>query len=265
MPSIWADQDDASLLQWLARELAHGDAQRHYLPMAITVPVHPFAAAQPLAPRSASDALLGWQTLLSADMVTCITVPGDHHTMLQTPHVATLGAVISQQLEASPPLPPRGPQRYVPLTRIQTGTQQQSSVVCVPGAADNVAGFVNLAAALGDAWPVYGLQPRGLQGDPLPHGTVESAAAAYAQSMINELPNRPIHLLGHSFGGWGAFDLARQLAAHGRTVASLTLLDSEAPGGDGMAGRSYTAPAVLERLIESCQRAPESSGCGVSD
>nr|WP_078564011.1 hypothetical protein [Xanthomonas axonopodis] len=50
-----------------------------------------------------------------------------------------------------------------------------------------------------------------------------------------------------------AFDLARQLAAHGRTVASLTLLDAEAPGGDGAVGKPYTATAVLERLIESLQ------------
>ncbi|CCF69486.1 amino acid adenylation domain protein [Xanthomonas citri pv. punicae str. LMG 859] len=253
LPSAWADQDDASLPQSLAREFAHGYAQRHYLPMAIHMPVHLFAAAQALAPRSASDAALAWQALLGADMLTCITVPGDHHTMLQTPHVAALGAAISQQLEASQQSLPRGPQLHVPLTRIQTGALQQPVVVCVPGAADNVAGFVDLAAALGDAWSVYGLQPRGLQRDQLPHGTVESAATAYLAWMLKELAGHPIHLLGHSFGGWVAFDLARQLAAHGRTVASLTLLDAEAPGGDGAVGKPYTATAVLERLIESLQ------------
>ncbi|QBH03742.1 non-ribosomal peptide synthetase [Xanthomonas oryzae] len=253
LPSAWADQDDDSLLQSLAREFAHGYAQRHYLPMAIHVPVHLFAAAQALAPRPASDASLAWHLLLGADRLTCITVPGDHHTMLQTPHVDALGAVISQQLEASQPSPPRGPQPYMPLTHIQTAALHQPVVVCVPGARDNVAAFVDLAAALGDAWSIYGLQPRGLQRDQLPHGTVESAATAYVAWVIEELPDRPIHLLGHSFGGWLAFDLARQLAAHGRTVASLTLLDAEVPGADGAVGKPYTATAVLERLIESLQ------------
>ncbi|QBG88211.1 amino acid adenylation domain-containing protein [Xanthomonas oryzae] len=253
LPSAWADQDDDSLLQSLAREFAHGYAQRHYLPMAIHVPVHLFAAAQALAPRPASDASLAWHLLLGADRLTCITVPGDHHTMLQTPHVDALGAVISQQLEASQPSPPRGPQPYMPLTHIQTAALHQPVVVCVPGAGDNVAAFVDLAAALGDAWSIYGLQPRGLQRDQLPHGTVESAATAYVAWVIEELPDRPIHLLGHSFGGWLAFDLARQLAAHGRTVASLTLLDAEVPGADGAVGKPYTATAVLERLIESLQ------------
>ncbi|UNE64528.1 non-ribosomal peptide synthetase [Xanthomonas oryzae] len=253
LPSAWADQDDDSLLQSLAREFAHGYAQRHYLPMAIHVPVHLFAAAQALAPRPASDASLAWHLLLGADRLTCITVPGDHHTMLQTPHVDALGAVISQQLEASQPSPPRGPQPHMPLTHIQTAALHQPVVVCVPGAGDNVAAFVDLAAALGDAWSIYGLQPRGLQRDQLPHGTVESAATAYVAWVIEELPDRPIHLLGHSFGGWLAFDLARQLAAHGRTVASLTLLDAEVPGADGAVGKPYTATAVLERLIESLQ------------
>ncbi|QBG95888.1 amino acid adenylation domain-containing protein [Xanthomonas oryzae] len=253
LPSAWADQDDDSLLQSLAREFAHGYAQRHYLPMAIHVPVHLFAAAQALAHRPASDASLAWHLLLGADRLTCITVPGDHHTMLQTPHVDALGAVISQQLEASQPSPPRGPQPHMPLTHIQTAALHQPVVVCVPGAGDNVAAFVDLAAALGDAWSIYGLQPRGLQRDQLPHGTVESAATAYVAWVIEELPDRPIHLLGHSFGGWLAFDLARQLAAHGRTVASLTLLDAEVPGADGAVGKPYTATAVLERLIESLQ------------
>ncbi|QBG99829.1 non-ribosomal peptide synthetase [Xanthomonas oryzae] len=253
LPSAWADQDDDSLLQSLAREFAHGYAQRHYLPMAIHVPVHLFAAAQALAHRPASDASLAWHLLLGADRLTCITVPGDHHTMLQTPHVDALGAVISQQLEASQPSPPRGPQPYMPLTHIQTAALHQPVVVCVPGAGDNVAAFVDLADALGDAWSIYGLQPRGLQCDQLPHGTVESAATAYVAWVIEELPDRPIHLLGHSFGGWLAFDLARQLAAHGRTVASLTLLDAEVPGADGAVGKPYTATAVLERLIESLQ------------
>ncbi|WP_341809661.1 amino acid adenylation domain-containing protein [Xanthomonas oryzae pv. oryzicola] len=253
LPSAWADQDDDSLLQSLAREFAHGYALRHYLPMAIHVPVHLFAAAQALAPRPASDASLAWHLLLGADSLTCITVPGDHHTMLQTPHVDALGAVISQQLEASQPSPPRGPQPHMPLTCIQTAALHQPVVVCVPGAGDNVAAFVDLAAALGDAWSIYGLQPRGLQRDQLPHGTVESAATAYVAWVIEELPDRPIHLLGHSFGGWLAFDLARQLAAHGRTVASLTLLDSQVPGADGALGKPYTATAVLERLIELLQ------------
>ncbi|AEQ96691.1 non-ribosomal peptide synthetase [Xanthomonas oryzae] len=253
LPSAWADQDDDSLLQSLAREFAHGYALRHYLPMAIHVPVHLFAAAQALAPRPASDASLAWHLLLGADRLTCITVPGDHHTMLQTPHVDALGAVISQQLEASQPSPPRGPQPHMPLTCIQTAALHQPVVVCVPGAGDNVAAFVDLAAALGDAWSIYGLQPRGLQRDQLPHGTVESAATAYVAWVIEELPDRPIHLLGHSFGGWLAFDLARQLAAHGRTVASLTLLDSQVPGADGALGKPYTATAVLERLIELLQ------------
>ncbi|WP_346771460.1 alpha/beta fold hydrolase [Caballeronia mineralivorans] len=65
----------------------------------------------------------------------------------------------------------------------------------------------------------------------------------------------PVHLIGHSFGGWIAFEMASRLRARGRTVASLTLIDSEASGGDGVVGKPYTATGVLERLIETMQLA----------
>jgi thioesterase domain-containing protein len=40
-----------------------------------------------------------------------------------------------------------------------------------------------------------------------------------------------MHLVGHSFGGWVAFEMALQLRALGRTAASVTLIDTEPPIG----------------------------------
>ncbi|NWE73386.1 alpha/beta fold hydrolase, partial [Pseudomonas gingeri] len=65
----------------------------------------------------------------------------------------------------------------------------------------------------------------------------------------------PLHLIGHSFGGWVAFEMAVCLQAAGREVASLTLIDSEPPGGTGVVGRPYTTTAALQRLIEAMQLA----------
>jgi thioesterase domain-containing protein len=80
--------------------------------------------------------------------------------------------------------------------------------------------------ALEPSWPIYGLQPRGLDGALVPHATVEAAAASYLRALDLD---RPVHLLGHSFGGWIAFEMAAQLRASGREVASLTIVDSDAP------------------------------------
>jgi thioesterase domain-containing protein len=58
---------------------------------------------------------------------------------------------------------------------------------------------------------------------------------------MNEIVSRkPAHLLGHSLGGWIVFDMALRFLAAGRTVASLTILDSEVPGQDTIQDYSNT-------------------------
>jgi arthrofactin-type cyclic lipopeptide synthetase C len=69
-------------------------------------------------------------------------------------------------------------------------------------------------------------------------------------ALEQECPQGPVHLVGHSFGGWVALEMALRLQAAGREVASLTVIDSEAPGG---AGKVYTTTAALVRLIEAMQ------------
>ncbi|HLD68421.1 MAG TPA: alpha/beta fold hydrolase, partial [Pseudomonas sp.] len=105
------------------------------------------------------------------------------------------------------------------------------------------------------AWPMHGLQPRGLDGHQVPFGSVETAAAAYLEAIDAMHDGAALHLIGHSFGGWIAFEMASRLRARGRPVASLTLIDSEAPQAGGVLGRPYTATAVLERLIEAMEAA----------
>jgi len=61
--------------------------------------------------------------------------------------------------------------------------------------------------------------------------------------------------VGHSFGGWVAHAIAVRLQARGREVLSLTLVDTEAPGGPGSLGKPCTTTQALQRLVESLQLA----------
>jgi thioesterase domain-containing protein len=65
-------------------------------------------------------------------------------------------------------------------------------------------------------------------------------------------------LLGHSFGGWVAFEIALLLKAAGRQLASLTLIDSVAPAGEKGRGQEYTRTEVLMRMVEIWEMAAES-------
>lgn len=136
---------------------------------------------------------------------------------------------------------------------IQSGQPGQAPLFCVPGAGDSVTRFVGLADALGPDRPLYGLQPRGLEGAGVPHREVEAAARCHVQALQALYPQGPVHLLGHSFGGWVAHAMACQLQAAGREVGSLTLVDSEAPASGSVCGRPYTTTAALQRLVESLQ------------
>ncbi|MBV9032963.1 MAG: alpha/beta fold hydrolase, partial [Acidobacteriaceae bacterium] len=130
-------------------------------------------------------------------------------------------------------------------------------IFCVPGAGASVISFEELARALGREWPIYGLQPRGIDGRLIPHSTVSSAAESYVRAITQVQPEGPVHLLGHSFGGWVVFEMAQRLRAAGRTVVSLTIIDSEVPDGDQ--GREYTDTEVFVELVKVFEQYAASS------
>jgi arthrofactin-type cyclic lipopeptide synthetase C len=241
---------DADLLSFIEREVGHGHALAHYSVFALPVPVHLFSAMERPTELSRRSVSLGWEAALAPGQLRQIDVPGDHQSMMQAPHIQALGRAMSEALATGSAVQ-QGV--YQPLLRIQSGRAGYAPVFCVPGAGDSVTGFVGLSEALGRDWPLFGLQPRGLDGEAVPHSQVEAAAACYLTALAQECPRGPVHLVGHSFGGWVALEMAVRLQAMGREVASLTVIDSESPGGNGVVGRPYTSTVALLRLIEAMQ------------
>ncbi|ATE59259.1 thioesterase domain-containing protein [Thauera sinica] len=139
--------------------------------------------------------------------------------------------------------------KHAPLMTIQSGVPGAEAYFCLPGAGASVIDFIPFSTVIGSRHPVYGLQPRGMCGTQLPAGSVESAANRFVASIQECQPRGVVHVVGHSFGGWLAFETAVRLQAAGRTVGSLTLLDSEAPGSSKRAGHEYTRPEALMLLV----------------
>ncbi|SFW28284.1 non-ribosomal peptide synthetase, partial [Pseudomonas sp. NFACC04-2] len=256
LPPELAEYSAAQLWQYLDREVAHGHALAHYSVYPISVPVHLLVAEERKDDAPEHSGYLGWDAVLPKSQMHCVKVPGNHQTMMQAPQVKALGKAIDDVLRIIALRPAPAPRKnYQPLLTIQGGRADRAPIFCVPGAGDSVTGFIGLTDAFGPDWPIHGLQHRGLDGSTEPFSLVETAAQVYLDAIDKVQPEGPVHLLGHSFGGWIVFEMAARLHARGRKVASLTLIDSESPGGNGVVGKPYTATGVLNRLIEAMQLA----------
>jgi len=97
-------------------------------------------------------------------------------------------------------------------------------VVLLTGAGGNAAAWFPHVAALGQDGPVYGIDMPGDANPSVPRAlmTPPAACAAWLDELLAQLSDRPVHLVGFSYGGWVAMNQA--IRAPGR-VASLTLLD----------------------------------------
>ncbi|MEO8153077.1 MAG: amino acid adenylation domain-containing protein [Rhizobacter sp.] len=259
LPAAISEHGADDVRRYVARLIAHEQAIEHYAVQPLSVPVHLFVAmSQPGGEATVPLAKSSWETVVPREQIRVVPVEGDHYTLLAAPNVAGLAAAIDGALaqpKASNATPPeRGHHAHL---FIQSGQRGQVPLFCVPGAGDSVIGFVSLAGAVGAERPVIGLQQRGVEGSFVPHSTVEAAAASCLGAVDALQPAGPLHLLGHSFGGWVVFEMAQQLAARGRRVASLTIVDSEAPDGQGLLGQEYTSTAVLIELIRLMEMSSE--------
>src|SRR5690606_25239110 len=86
----------------------------------------------------------------------------------------------------------------------------------IHGAGSNILSFYDIAKHTDPEQPVYGLQPKGLDGKEEPLTSVEAIAAHFINEIIAHNPNGPYRLAGYSFGGIIAYEMAQQLRALGK-------------------------------------------------
>lgn len=139
---------------------------------------------------------------------------------------------------------------YGGLIPMHRGNESGDQVFCVPGAGASITSFIELISRLKRSSSVLGIQPRGMEGSTVPYTTVEAAATAYSRCILSSAVGRAVHLIGHSFGGWIAFQMATLLEKEGFIVESLSILDSMPPDSDPKYLREATSREVSIRWIE---------------
>lgn len=98
----------------------------------------------------------------------------------------------------------------------------------IHGAGGNVLLYRSLSRRLGDNYPVYGLQSRGLNDAGEAFKSIEEMAALYIEEIRQFYPQGPYLIAGYCMGGLLAFEAARQLMEQGHEVGFVGLMSSAA-------------------------------------
>jgi thioesterase domain-containing protein/acyl carrier protein len=116
---------------------------------------------------------------------------------------------------------PAPPSTIVPLQ----SRGSQPPLFCVHPGDRRVICYVHLVRHLGVEQPIFGLEDLGVD----LARPVTQIAAEYVAAIRSVRPEGPYHLLGWSFGGLIAYEIARQLERQGQDVAFLGLMDTVEP------------------------------------
>ncbi|MBD8487635.1 amino acid adenylation domain-containing protein [Echinicola sp. CAU 1574] len=91
----------------------------------------------------------------------------------------------------------------------------------------NITNYFNLVDHVSPEQPLFGLQAKGLDGAEKPIFGIENIAAHYINEILEHNPKGPYLLGGYSFGGYVAYEMARQLINMNKEVSHLILFDTD--------------------------------------
>jgi acetoacetyl-CoA synthetase len=135
-------------------------------------------------------------------------------TISYAPTITSLAALLDQ-----PALP-----RFSPLVPLRPGSENPP--ILITHGVGGRASFSELARHMQTAHPIYGIQARGVDGLEPPFDRIEDMAAYYLDALNQLQPQSSCALIGYSFGGLVAFEMARRLSEAGKNVPLLVLVDT---------------------------------------
>jgi amino acid adenylation domain-containing protein len=165
---------------------------------------------------------LGGHSLIALLLITEVEkIWGKHlflSSILQSPTIAELAEVLRQKESTS---------SWSSLVPIELGGHKPP-LFCIHPVGGNILEYYSLAGYLNQDRPIYGLQAQGIDGKQKLIDRVEEMASHFIKEIQTVQPHGPYLLIGYSFGGLLAFEMAQQLYRQGEKVNLLGLLDTRA-------------------------------------
>jgi pimeloyl-ACP methyl ester carboxylesterase len=115
-------------------------------------------------------------------------------------------------------------EKISPFVEMRAGDQHPP--ILIAHGLSGVVQFSELALHIRTRHPIYGIQARGIDGLHEPLNSVPEMADYYLQELNSIQPRGPYLLIGYSFGGLVAHQMAQRLSARGEHIALLALLDT---------------------------------------
>jgi amino acid adenylation domain-containing protein len=174
-------------------------------------------------------------------------------SLFEAPTVATLAARMNTSLPST---------EFDMLLPFRTsGTQP--ALFCIHPVGGLAWSYSGLASVIGSDYPIYGLQTPVLSQADYAPSSIREIASHYVARIRQVQPLGPYRLLGWSFGGLLAFEMATQLQRDGQSVEQLIIMDSQLPGEkhqlevpDEVAFLMMCFPGISESLIAELRLAP---------
>lgn len=173
----------------------------------------------PVADAGDDFFMLGGHSLLAVRLVSLLEAQFGVRLPLADLFTYPTIARMADRIEAR-----QGASTWHPVVEVHAGGPG-APLVCFHPVGGNVLCYKGLADALGTDRPVYMVQSSGLEEGQTLAPSVEGMVAGYLRAFNGVVPDRPLIMLGWSFGGLLAWEAACQLRRIGARVASVIVLD----------------------------------------
>ncbi|GGZ27237.1 hypothetical protein GCM10007049_20010 [Echinicola pacifica] len=131
---------------------------------------------------------------------------------------------------------------------------KKNPIYLIHGVAANITNYYKLIDYVDAEQPLYGLQAKGLNGIDSPNIGIENIAKHYVNEIIQHNPEGPYQIGGYSFGGYVAFEMAKQFIQRGKTVQNLIIFDTNVDQDDELVPKKgmmdVIAAQIEQRKVE---------------